>query len=116
MIVDPFLSFLSRFVGLSFDTYLFLYYISGLNHLPAFRAEGEPETFQVGGDAFRGATAFAGVPSGLNGLVYELSDILWCVVVIDSKSAKFLFDLGDFDRRVRMCGVKGIDGRCDFLD
>ena len=53
---------------------------------------------------------------GLNGLVYELSDILWSVIVIDSKSAKFLFDLGDFDRRVRVRGIKGIDGRRDFLD
>ena len=87
-----------------------------LDFLSAIRAEGEPVTFQVGGDASRGAAAFASVPGGLNGLVYELSDILWCVVVIDSKSAKLLFDLRDFDRRVRMCGVKGIDGRCDFLD
>ena len=82
----------------------------------AFRAEGVPVTFQVGGDAFRSAAAFAGMPGGLDSLVYELSDILWCVVVVDSESAKLLFDLGDFDRRVRMCGVEGIDGRCDFLD
>ena len=92
------------------------YNYPGFDFLSAIRAEGVPVTFQVGGDAFRGAAAFASVPGGLNGLVYELSDILWCVVVIDSKSAKFLFDLGDFDRRVRMCGVKGIDGRYDFLD
>ena len=116
MIEDPFLSILILFVSLSFDAYLFLYYFSGLKQLPAFRAEGEPVTFQVGGNAFRGATAFAGVPGGLDGLVYELSDILWSVVVIDSESAKLLFDLRDFDGRVRVCGVEGIDGRCDFLD
>ena len=116
MIVDPFLSFLSRFVGLSFDTYLFLYYISGLNHLSAFRAEGEPVTFQVGSDAFRGAAAFAGVPGGLDGLVYELSDILWSIVVVDSESAKLLLDLADFDRRIWMRSVIGIDGRCNVLN
>lgn len=82
----------------------------------AIRAEGEPVTFQVGGAAFSGTAAFAGVPGGLDGLVYELSDILWSVVVIDSESAKLLFDLRDFDGRVRVCGVEGIDGRCDFLD
>ena len=65
--------------------------------LSAFRAEGEPVTLQVGGDAFCGPAAFAGVPGGLNGIVDELSDILWSVVVIDSKSTKLLFDLGDFD-------------------
>ena len=87
------------------------YNYPGFDFLSAFRAEGEPVTFQVGGDAFRGTVAFAGVPGGLDGLVYELSDILWSVVVIDSESAKLLFDLRDFDRRVRVCGVEGIDGR-----
>ena len=46
------------------------------------------------------------MPGGLDGPIYEQSDILWCVVVIDSKPAKLLFDLGDFDRRVRVCGIK----------
>ena len=79
--------------------------------LSAFRTEGEPVTLPVGGNAFCGTAAFAGVPGGLYGLVYELSDILWSVIVIDSKAAKFLFDLGDLDRRIRVCCVKGIDGR-----
>lgn len=84
--------------------------------LAAIRAKGKAVTFQVGGDAGSGAALLAGVPGCLDGLVYELSDILWSVVVIDSESAKLLFDLRDFDGRVRVCGVEGIDGRCDFLD
>lgn len=92
------------------------YNYPGFDFLSAFRAEGESVTFLVGGDAFRGTAAFAGVPGGLDGLVYEQSDILWCIVMVDSESAKLLLDLGDFDRRVRVRGVEGIDGRCDFLD
>ena len=38
--------------------------------LAASRAEGEPISFLVGCDSFRGATAFAGVPRCLDGLVY----------------------------------------------
>ena len=44
--------------------------------LSAFRAEGEPVTFQVGGDASGGTAFLVGVPGGLNGHVYESSDIL----------------------------------------
>ena len=100
----------------SADYISMFYNYPGFDFLSAFRAEGEPVTFQVGGDAFCGTAAFAGVPGGFDGLVYELSDILWSVVVVDSKSAKLLFDLRDLDGRVRVCGVEGIDGRRDFLD
>lgn len=44
--------------------------------LAAIRAEGEPISFLVGGDAFCASAPLAGEPGGLYGLVYELSDIL----------------------------------------
>jgi len=89
--------------------------LSGLYLLSAFRTESKPVTIQVGGNAFCGAATLTGVPGGLDGLVYELSNILWSVVVIDSKPAKLLLDLRNFDRRVRMCCIEGSDGRYDFL-
>ena len=44
---------------------------SRLDFLAAFRAKGEPVTFQVGGDAGGGAAFLAGVPGCGHGLVYE---------------------------------------------
>ena len=44
--------------------------------LATIRAEGEPVTFQVGGDTSSGTAFLAGVPGCFNGIVYELSDIL----------------------------------------
>ena len=93
-----------------------LLYYPQLDFLAAIWAEGEPVTFQVGGGAGDGAALLAGVPGCLDGLVYEQSDILWSVMVVDSKPAKLLLDLGDFDKRVWMCGIIGIDGRYDFID
>ena len=84
--------------------------------LAASRAEGEPISFLVGCDSFRGATAFAGVPGCVHGQVYELSDILWCVIAVDSKAAKLLFDLADLNGFSRVGSIKEVDGRCDFLD
>lgn len=63
-----------------------IYNDSRFDFLAAIRAEGKPVTFQVGVDTFRGAAAFAGVPGGLDGVVNELSDILWCVIAVDSKA------------------------------
>ena len=36
--------------------------------------------------------------------------------MVDSESAKLLLDLGNFDRRVGVGSVEGIDGRCDFVN
>jgi len=70
----------------------------------------------IRGYPFPSTAAFTGMPGGLNRQVYELSDILWSVVVVDAEAAKLLLDLADLDRIIRVCGVEGIDGRCDFLD
>jgi hypothetical protein len=70
----------------------------------------------VGGDAGGGAAFLADVPGCVYSLVYELSEILWCVVVVNAEAAELLFDLADLDWRFRMGCVERIDGRCDFLD
>lgn len=75
-----------------------LHYSPRFDRLTAFRAEGEPVTFLVGGDTDGGAALLAGVPGGLDSLVYELSDILWSIVVVDSEATKLLLDLADLDR------------------
>lgn len=67
------------------------------NFLSAIRAEGEPVTFQVGGDAGGRATFLAGVPGCSHSLVYELSEILWGIVVVNAEAAEFLLDLADLD-------------------
>ena len=82
---------------------LFLYYNPScqcyprFNFLAAIWAEGEPVTFQVGDYAFCGTAAFAGMPGGLDGLIYELPNILWSVVVVNTEAAELLFDLADLD-------------------
>ena len=92
------------------------FFVNDVDFLAASRAEGEPISFLVGCDSFRGATAFAGVPGCVHGQVYELSDILWCVIAVDSKAAKLLFDLADLNGFSRVGSIKEVDGRCDFLD
>ena len=86
-----------------------------LDFLAAIRAEGEPITFKVGGDAGSGAAFLAGVPGCVHGLVNEMSDILWCVVVVNTEAAELLLDLAYLDGRSRMGSIEGIDGRCNFL-
>lgn len=56
------------------------------------------------------------MPGGLDGIIYELPNILWSVVVVNTETTELLFDLADPDGRIRMCYVLGIDGRCDFLN
>ena len=63
----------------------------------AIRAEGEAVAFQVGGDASGGAAFLAGMPGRGDGLVNELSEILWGIVVVDSEAAELLLDLADLD-------------------
>ena len=74
-----------------FECYLWFYFLA------AIRAEGEPVAFQVGSDADGGAAFFAGVPGCGHGLVYELSEIVWGVVVVDAEAAKLLLDLAYLD-------------------
>ena len=93
-----------------FECYPWFYFLA------AIRAESEPITFHVGGDAGSGAALLAGVPGCGNGLVNELSEILWCVVVVNAEAAELLFDLADLNCRFRMGCVERIDGRCDFID
>ena len=38
------------------------------------------------------------MPGGFDGVVNELSDILWSIVVVDAEAAKLLLDLSDLDR------------------
>ena len=63
----------------------------------AIRTESEPVTFAVGGDTDGGSTLFAGAPRCGHGFVYELSDILRCIVVGNTQAAKLLFDMADLD-------------------
>ena len=79
---------------------LTLLYYPQLDFHTAIRAEGDPVTFQIGGDANGGDAFLAGVPGCFNSLVNELSDILCCVVVVDAEAAKLLLYLADFHRRV----------------
>lgn len=37
------------------------------------------------------------MPGGLDGLIYELPNILWSVVVVNTEAAELLFDLADLD-------------------